>query len=248
MVNGNRQGDPWLCPEHFREIRRKGGVFIEEVDDAGRLVALEWRANAKQEASARSQRRQALPFSAVRPGEPSAIFGAEILDERGLIFDYSNERVPSQNPRSRRMKWPTLLAAANETFLFVHGYLDERREKVISVEETAQYVNTMRWVRQIWLDLLPGRPRQSGVKRHEVWLAGNDPLAVCVGSTTSIEHNGAKVVVPVRLWECRRVFEDTLHASHGGEYYRRWCATCNKEKNGRRAKEAIEKMAVRLAT
>jgi hypothetical protein len=155
--------------------------------------------------------------------EPSPIFGTGFLDERRVMFIYSNAIGVAD------------LEASAET-LYRHLQLDFLASRLGTVPTPDEF---FAWRSQsAWLRLAFGEFNRSkrAIKRRELGLTRGKPLTVCVGSTKRIS-DGREVRVPP---ECGGVVcHDSDNGSSHGLIYKLWCDDCNAGRNGRRAQRAV---------
>src|SRR4029077_8195259 len=105
----------------------------------------------------------------------SPLFGSAVLADRIAIFEYSNGRDASLNPRTRRLAWPRLLESADAVVAHLHKVELQRRYRTsVSIEEAFEFGYTSVWTRRIWLDMLLGRRGKADVKRHELAIVGQE--------------------------------------------------------------------------
>lgn len=202
----------WLCPVHAKLVMQQTGMWTE------RVVRTEtrWMASDAQAEDIRLKRRASLA------GEPSLIFGEDLIAERTLLFDYStgDRDIEDLEPASRAL------------FARTQGYLAENLGRTLSPEAVSEFEVTSSWLRAALVRVRKGG--KADAKRLELEIVNDRPLTVCVGSSTLVISPRTSLRHHVPVPGCHRVFPDSVQHEGGRRMHSLWCESCEPSKHPRR--------------
>jgi hypothetical protein len=143
-----------------------------------------------------------------------SILGKRCRRAQERLFSFSVAIRERQEP-----KFAGLEKAARTVLFNVHC---ELRECASPLEEAAAWElsNAKKWAIRAFA-YVPGEVR---AKKIEVELTQGEPLAICMGSQTSVDTEMGLLHLPVL--GCRSVFPDATHVTGGNRMWRDWCDKC----------------------
>jgi hypothetical protein len=109
--------------------------------------------------------------------------------------------------------------AAKTVLSHVHRELRER-ESPLDYAAAWGLNNAKRWA----IRALADREGKIRAKKIELNLTQGKPLAICMGSQTSVDTEMGHLHLPVL--GCRSVFRDATHVTGGNRMWRDWCDNC----------------------